>query len=101
MAAQKHKKNCQQKLCSIFECFYPKTLLIQSLNSLDSSRPYGIKKQGALRNCLPKNDFQKSSTKLFQKNIQIVKDWKPTEDTKFTLFEFLCTCPSTFELNTV
>ena len=67
MAAQKHKKNCQQKLCSIFECFYPKTLLIQCLNSLDSSRPYGIKKQGALRNCLPKNDFQNSSTKVFPK----------------------------------
>ena len=52
---------------------YPKTHLIQCLNSFESSRPYGRllenKKTGRSKELfLPKNDFQNSSTKIFPKN---------------------------------
>ena len=46
--------------------------LIQSLNSLDSSKPYGglllnQKAGGSKELFLPKTDFQNSSTKIFPK----------------------------------
>ena len=82
----------------------PKTHLLKSLDSLDSSRPYGRllgnhKKGGSRELCLPENDFQTSSTKNFPKIFQILEAWKPTEDLKLRL-EFFCTYgPSTYELN--
>ena len=83
MAAQKHKKNCWQKFFPFLNAYYPKTHLIKTLNSLDSSRPYGRqnKKTGGPRELfLPENDFQISSTKLSKKNIKILEAWNPTED---------------------
>ena len=52
--------------------FNPIQYLIQSLNSLDSSRPYGglllnQKAGGSKEQFLPKNDFQNSSTNIFPK----------------------------------
>ena len=38
MVAQKGKKNCQQKFFAFLNTYYPKTHLITSLNSLDSSQ---------------------------------------------------------------
>ena len=51
---------------------YPKTHLIQSLSSLESSRPYGRmlenqKTWGSEELFLPENNFQNSSTKKFPK----------------------------------
>ena len=51
----------------------PKTHLLKSLDSLDSSRPYGRllgnhKTGGSGELCLPENDFQTSSTKNFPKH---------------------------------
>ena len=93
MTAQKCKKKCQQKIFCIFECLFsfPKTHLIQSLNSLGSSRPYeslleNQKTVGSKELFLPKNGLPNSPQKFFQKNIQISEAWKPTEDMKFRLF---------------
>ena len=51
------KNICQQNffVVAFLNAYYPKTHLIQSLNSINSSRPYGIgcyktKRQGALKN---------------------------------------------------
>ena len=70
MAAQKLKKNCQQKFFAFLNASYPKTHLIQSLNSLDSSRPYGRllenqKVWGSTELFQPKRDFQNSFTNIF------------------------------------
>ena len=84
---------------------YPKTHLIQCLNSFESSRPYGRllenKKQGDLRNyfCL-KMISKIAPQKFFQKIIQISEAWKQTKDMKFRL-EFFCPCSSTYELNII
>ena len=106
MAAQKRKKKkkkCQQKFFAFWNAYYPNTHLIKALNSLDSSSPYGrlLEKQktgGSRELFLP--DFQTSSTKIFQKNIQILEAWKPTKDMKFRL-NFFFTCLSTCELNII
>ena len=59
-------------MLGIMIAYYPKTHLIIALNSLDSSRLYGRllenQKTGGSRELfLPENDFQTSSTKIFQK----------------------------------
>ena len=69
--AQK-QKNCQQKYFAFLNAYYPKTHLIKSRNSLDSSRSYGglseNQKTGSSKELfLPENDFQTSSTKFFSK----------------------------------
>ena len=53
-------------------CLWMVSSLIQSLNSLDSSKPYGglllnQKAGGSKELFLPKTDFQNSSTKIFPK----------------------------------
>ena len=81
MAFQKHqKKIVNRNFFSCLNAYYPKAHLIKSLNSLDSSRKYGVKKKGDSRELfLPEKDFQNSSTKNFQKNIQI---WRPGNQPK-------------------
>ena len=69
---KKKKKNWQQKIFSIFEDFYHQTHLIKSLNTFDSSRPYGKllenqKTGGSKELFLHENDFQNSSTKNITK----------------------------------
>ena len=90
--AQKQKK-FSRKLFAFLNAFYPKTHLIQSLNSFDSSRTYGRllenqKTRGSKALFLPKNDFQNSSTKTFRKKHPDFgsRAWKPIEDMKFRLF---------------
>ena len=95
------KKNCRKYFAFLNAC-YPKTHLIKSLNSLDSSRPYGRlrkSKNGALGNYFCLKMISKLAPQyIFQKNIQILEAWKPIEDMKFRL-DFFCTCHSTYELN--
>ena len=72
MATQKHKKVVSRNLFAFLNAYYPKTHLVKSLNSLDSSGTYGrlleIQRIGGSRELfLPENDFQNSSTKSFQK----------------------------------
>ena len=103
MAAEKTQKKivCRKYFAFLNAC-YPKTHLIKSLNSLDSSRPYGRlrkSKNGALGNYFCLKMISKLAPQyIFQKNIQILEAWKPTEDMKFRL-DFFCTCHSTYELN--
>ena len=57
MAAQKRKKKIvSRKFCAFLNAYYPKTHLIISLNSVDSSRPYGR---------LLQNQKARESRKLF------------------------------------
>ena len=78
----------------IFEWLLLKTYLIKFLNSPYSSRPYGRllenqKTEGSRELFPPENDFQNSSTKIFQKkHSDFEGPEKPTEDMKFRL-EFL------------
>ena len=59
-----------------------------------------IQKKGFRELFLPKNDLKTWSAVIIPKNMQILEVWKPNEDIKFGL-EFFCTCPSTYELNTI
>ena len=108
MAAQKRKKKkkiVSRKFFAFLNASYPKIHLIKSLKSLDSSRPNGRllenQKQGPLRNYFCLKIISKiAPQKNFQKNIQVLEAWKPTEDMKFRL-EVFCTCPSTYEFNII
>ena len=89
MATQKCKKKKKKKKLSAEQFFtflnasYPKTHLIQSLNSLDSPRPYHIarrllenQKTGDSKELfLLKNDFQNSSSKIYSKKAS--RYWRP------------------------
>ena len=72
MTAQKctHKK--LQKFATFLNAYYLQKHLVESLNSLHSSRPYGRllenqKRGGSREPFLPENYFQTSSTKFFLK----------------------------------
>ena len=72
MAIKISKIIVSRKVFAFLNASYPKIHLIQSLNSLDSSRPYGRllenqKTRGSKKLFLPKNDFQSSFTKNFPK----------------------------------
>ena len=73
MAAQKRKKKIvSRKIFAFLNVSFPKTHLIQSLNSLGSSRPYGRllanqKTGGSKELFLPKSDLQNSPKKFFPK----------------------------------
>ena len=72
MAIKISKIIVSRKVFAFLNVSYPKIHLIQSLNSLDSSRPYGRllenqKTRGSKKLFLPKNDFQSSFTKNFPK----------------------------------
>ena len=105
MTAQKCKKKCQQKIFCIFECLFsfPKTHLIQSLNSLGSSRPYeslleNQKTVGSKELFLPKNDLQNSPTKIFPKKHPDIGGLETNRRHEIQTF---CTCPSTYELTII
>ena len=97
------KKNCLQKIFCIFECLLPQnpSNQISQLSRFfrTKRKTKKIKKLGALGNysCL-KMISKLALQYIFQKNMQILETWKPTEDMKFRL-EFFCTCHSTYELN--
>ena len=72
MAAPKFFKKLSAECFAFLNAYYPKTHIIQSLNSLDSSRPYGRllenqKTWGSKELFLPENGFQNSSTNIFPK----------------------------------
>ena len=72
MAIKISKIFVSRKVFAFLNASYPEIHLIQSLNSLDSSRPYGRllenqKTRGSKKLFLPKNDFQNSFTKNFPK----------------------------------
>ena len=71
-SSKKKKEIVSRNFFAFLNASYPKTLLMKSLNSLDSSRPYGRllknKKAGCSKELLlPKYNFQNSSTKIFPK----------------------------------
>ena len=84
MATQKQKE-LSGNFFAFSNASYPKTHLIQSLNSLESSRPYerlleNQKTGGSKELFLPKNDFQNSSTKIFSKKTSRI--WRPGNQPK-------------------
>ena len=79
MAAKKKKKKKKKKKLPAEQFFtflnasYPKTHLIQSLNSLDSPRPYHVARR--LLENRKTNDFQNSSSKIYSKKAS--RYWRP------------------------
>ena len=72
MADQKRKKHFQENFLAFLNVYYPKTHLIKTLYSLDSSRPNGrllqnLKTGGFRELFLPKNDFKTCSKVNFPK----------------------------------
>ena len=72
MAAPKFFKKLSAECFAFLNAYYPKTRIIQSLNSLESSRPYGRllenqKTWGSKELFLPEYGFQNSSTNIFPK----------------------------------
>ena len=104
MAAQKRQKNFQQKFLAFLNVYYPKTHLIKSLYSLDSSRSYGRllenPKTGDSRNLfLPESDFKTSFAVNFQKKHPDFEglDMNQRHETQTRIFKR----PSTYELNII
>ena len=104
MAAQKRKKCLSaENFVAFLNASYPKTHLIQSLNSSDSSKSYGgmleNQKTGSSKELfLPNNDFQNSSLKMFPKKHADIGGLETNKDMKFRL-EFFCTC--TYKYNII
>ena len=79
-----------------------KTQLIKIHNSLNSSRRYGRLFENKKKERLGNYFCLKMISKFSKKNIYISEASKPTEDMKFRLdMKFFCTCPSTYEFNTI
>ena len=103
---KKKKKKIRQNFLAFLNAYYLKTDLIETLYSLDFSRPNGKlsenPKTGGFRELfLPENDFKSCSTVNFPKkhpDFRVLE--KPTRDMKSGL-EFFFTCPSTYELKVV
>ena len=100
MVAQKYKKKLLAEMFFIFEVLLtPKPTNQDSQLRIVPDRKEDYEKnqkRDSRELFLPENDFETSSTLIFQNNIQILEDWKPTGDMKFRL-EFFCTCPPTYK----
>ena len=90
----------------IFEWLLLKTYLIKFLNSPYSSRPYGRllenqKTVGSRELFPPENDFQNSSTKIFQKKHSDFEGPETNWRHEIQTWIFVAPLPYTYELNII